>query len=61
MTAVADFVGSAAEMAVTVTVCVAPIREGAVYSPELDMLPTVGLSAQVTAVLDVPAATAVNC
>ena len=59
--AVADFVGSAAETAVTVIAWVAPIEAGAVYSPELEMVPTLELSDHVTAVLDVPATVAVNC
>ena len=52
--AVADFVESAALVAVTVTVWELVIEAGAVYTPEALMLPTSGLSDHVTAVLLVP-------
>ena len=51
--AVADFVGSATLVAVTVTVWELAIEAGAVYRPAAVMLPTSGLSDQVTAVLPV--------
>jgi hypothetical protein len=52
---VADFVGSATLVAVTVTVTVwgLLIEAGAVYRPAAVMLPTGGLSDQVTALLPV--------
>ena len=49
----ADFVESAALVALTVTVCELAIEAGAVYRPAAVMLPTSGLSDQVTAVLPV--------
>ena len=49
--AVTDFVGSATLVAVTVTVWELAIEAGAVYRPAAVMLPTTGLSDQVTAVL----------
>ena len=49
--AVADFVGSATLVAFTVTVWELVIEAGAVYRPAAVMLPTTGLSDQVTAVL----------
>ena len=49
--AVADFVASAALVAFTVTVWEVVIEAGAVYRPAALMLPTAGLSDQVTAVL----------
>ena len=42
--AVADFVGSATLVAVTVTVWALEIEAGAVYRPAALMLPTTGLS-----------------
>ena len=51
--AVTDFVGSATLVAVTVTVWELAIEAGAVYRPAAVMLPTSGLSDQVTAVLPV--------
>jgi hypothetical protein len=51
--AVTDFVGSATLVAVTVTVWELAIEAGAVYRPAAVMLPTTGLSDQVTAVLPV--------
>src|SRR5690242_255523 len=50
----ADCVGSATLVAVTVTVCVAEIVPGAVYKPDSEMLPTGGVSVQVTDVFPVP-------
>jgi hypothetical protein len=50
----ADFVESAALVAITVTVWELPIEPGAVYSPAAPMLPTTGLIDHVTAVLLVP-------
>src|ERR1035437_9156036 len=51
--ALVDLVGSATLVAVTVTVWVPVIEAGAVYRPAAVMLPTTGLSDQVTAVLPV--------
>jgi hypothetical protein len=51
--AVADLVGSATLVAFTVTVWELVIEAGAVYRPAAVMLPTTGLSDQVTAVLPV--------
>ncbi len=59
--AVADFVASASEVALTVIVCRPEIVPGAVYKPEAEMLPEAGLSDQVTPVLDEPATVAMNC
>lgn len=52
--AVADFVGSALEVAFTVTCCELETEDGAVYIPAVDIVPTDGLIDQVTAVLVVP-------
>jgi hypothetical protein len=60
-TAVSYFVASATLVALTVTVCVEIMEEGAVYKPLEEMLPTVGLIDQVTAVLDVSITVALNC
>ena len=49
--ALADLVGSATLVAVTVTVWELAIEAGAVYRPAAVRLPTAGLSDQVTAVL----------
>src|SRR5213080_2634849 len=63
----ADFVGSACDTAVTVTVAGFVTTAGAVYSPELEIVPTVALppvtplTCQVTAVLLVFCTVAVNC
>ena len=51
--AVADLVGSATLVAFTVMVCALAIEAGAVYRPAVVMLPTTGLSDQVTTVLPV--------
>jgi hypothetical protein len=48
-----DLVGSAALVAFTVTAWELVIEAGAVYRPAAVMLPTTGLSDQVTAVLPV--------
>jgi len=53
-------VGSAALVAVMVTVCAALIVDGAVYIP-FRRLPTVGLIDQVVEVLLLPVTVAVNC
>ena len=57
--ALADFVGSAALVAVMVMVCVELTMEGARYNP-LDRLPTEGFIDQVTAVFVFPVTVAVN-
>src|SRR5438876_896764 len=63
----ADFVASAWDTAVTVTVAGLGTTEGAVYRPELEIVPTVALppltpfTCQVTAVLAVFCTVAVNC
>jgi hypothetical protein len=59
-TPLADWVGSAALWAVTVTVCDVRILDGAVYRPAEEIVPTDGLIDQVTAVLLVPKTVAVN-
>src|ERR1035437_220486 len=51
--AVADLVGSATLVALTIMVWELAIEAGAVYRPAPVMLPTTGLSDQVTAVLPV--------
>src|ERR1035437_5784636 len=51
--ALADLVGSATLVVFTVTVWELAIEAGAVYRPAAVMLPTTGLSDQVTAVLPV--------
>src|ERR1019366_3909418 len=61
MAALADLVGSATLRAVTVTVCDVRILDGAVYRPAEEIIPTGGLSDQVTAVLLVPKTLVVNC
>jgi hypothetical protein len=57
-TAFADVL--AALVAVTITVCALLIVAGAVYTPDVEMLPTAGLSDQVTPVLDPPETVAVK-
>jgi hypothetical protein len=57
----ADLPGSAALVAVTVTVCCEVIEAGAVYNPPLEILPVAGLSDQETTVLLLPVTVAVNC
>lgn len=52
---------SATLVAVTVTVCWLAIVEGAVYRPELPMVPVFGLRLHVTAVLLVFKTVAANC
>ena len=60
--ALADLVGSATLVAVTVTVWAEAIAAGAVYRPVLVMAPTLGLIDHVTAVFPEPPMTlAVNC
>ena len=54
-------VGAATLWAVTVTVCDVRILDGAAYRPDEEIVPTDGLSDQVTAVLPVPKTVAVNC
>src|ERR1035437_6726511 len=58
--ALADLVGSARLVAFTLTVWELVIEAGAVYRPAVLMLPTSGLSAQVTAVLPVLVTVAEN-
>jgi hypothetical protein len=58
--ALADLVGSATLVAVTVTFCWIEIDEGAVYSPADDKVPKIGFMDQVTAVFGVPVTVAVN-
>ena len=60
MVAVAALVGSATLVAVTVTLWLVLIVEGAVYRP-LDREPIGGLSDQITAVFSDPVTVAVNC
>ena len=57
--AVAVLVGSATLDAVIVTVCPLEMVAGAVYNP-FTMVPTAGLSDQVTAVLPVPVTEAIK-
>jgi hypothetical protein len=52
---------SATLVAVTITVCWVAIVAGAVYRPELPMVPVFGLKLQVTAVLPVYETVATNC
>jgi len=60
--AFADLVESATLVAVTVTACCVIMLAGAVKTPPVLMLPTLGLRAQFTAVLEEPPVTvAVNC
>ena len=62
MLALADFVVSATLVAVTITLCCVVRVAGAVYNPVLLIVPTFGLSVQVTAVFpDPPLTVAVNC
>ena len=61
MVAVPLLVGSAALVAVTVTVCADAMEAGAVYRPAKEIEPTPGLIDQVTAPLDVLPTVAVNC
>src|ERR1039457_5119651 len=56
-----DLVVSATLVAVTVTDWELVMLAGAVYSPVAEILPTLGLIDQVTAVFVVPVAPAVNC
>jgi hypothetical protein len=59
MAAVADCVGSAKLFAVSVTVCVVRIADGAVYNP-FTKDPTLGLRDQLTPVFNVPVTLALN-
>jgi hypothetical protein len=59
--ALADLVGSAALVAVTVTVCGPLSAAGAEYRPLLEIVPTAGITDHVTAVFVVPVTAAVNC
>ena len=59
--ALPDLVASATLVAVTVTDWELVMLAGAVYSPVTEMLPTLGLIDQVTAVFVVPVTVAVNC
>jgi len=59
--ALAILVGSAALVAETTTVCGEVMDPGAIYKPLGEIVPTEGLTAQVTAVLVVPDTAAVNC
>jgi hypothetical protein len=61
ITAVADFVLSAALVTVTVTKVADKTVAGAEYSPPLEIVPTAGLADHVTAVFVVPVTAAVNC
>ena len=62
ITALADFVASAALVAVTVRTCVELTEVGAVYSPVASMLPTpAGVADHVTDVLLLNVTVAVNC
>lgn len=59
--AAADFVLSAALVAVTVTEVADETVVGAEYSPALEIVPTAGFSDHVTVVFVVPVTAAVNC
>ena len=56
-----DLVGSATDVALTVTDCCTVIDGGAVYKPVLEIVPTAGLSDQATPVLVVEATWTENC
>jgi hypothetical protein len=58
-----DFVGSACEVAVTVTNAGFGTAAGAVYNPEVEMVPSAAppTTIQVTEVFVVPVTVAVNC
>jgi hypothetical protein len=58
--ALATLVESAALVAATVTVCEVETDAGAVYRPDAEMLPSAGLSDQLTAVFEVLATAVVN-
>ena len=59
--AVADLLLSATLVALTVTVCGVVTLAGAVYSPVLEIVPTLGLTDHVTAVFGAFATVAENC
>jgi hypothetical protein len=61
MLATASLLGSAALVAVTVTVCGLPSAAGAEYNPPLEIHPTGGFSDHFTIVFAVPPTAAVNC
>ena len=61
ITAAADFVLSAALTAVTVTEVADETVAGAEYRPALEIVPTAGLTDQVTAAFVVPVTVTVNC
>jgi hypothetical protein len=61
MLALANFVGSAALAAVTVTVCALETEVGALYKPVFVTVPISGLTDQLTPVFVVPPTVAVNC
>jgi hypothetical protein len=61
MEATADLVASAVLVAVTVTVCEELMELGALYRPEVEIVPTAGLRLQVTPVLVAPDTRALNC
>ena len=61
MVALPDLVGSATLLAVTVTVGVPEMGEGAVYRPVKEMLPNAGLIDHVTAWFELPCTVAENC
>src|SRR5258708_15489139 len=56
-----DFVGSAALVAITETVCSVATLAGAVYRPLLETAPTFGVTDQTTAGLPLLATIVVNC
>jgi hypothetical protein len=60
MAALADLVGSAVLVALTVTFRALAIEAGPVYIPLLEMVPSSGLNVHVTAVLVVPITETVN-
>jgi len=59
--AVADLLVSATLVAFTVTVCGVVTVTGAMYSPVLDIVPTLGLTDHVTSVFAEFATVAENC
>jgi hypothetical protein len=61
ITAAADFVLSAALIAVTVTDVADETVAGAEYRPAAEIVPTAGLTDQVTAAFVVPVTVTVNC
>jgi hypothetical protein len=59
--ALAERAGSAWLAAVTTTLCALETEAGAVYRPLVEIVPTAGLSDQVTLLFPVPVTVAVNC